>query len=189
MTCQEALSLLDQYIDNELLPNQAAAVKEHFENCSDCFEEFQLARKVKLLLKENHGPKPDDNYWSEVTELTLARISDIEQTDRVEPTYSEEFIVRRKALVRSIISVAASMVILFSALFIGLQHNKQISTINQYSSPVLATADVRDLLAPDNTTIFSREYQCKLAQGMLLVGMPGTLGRFAGLPELINEIE
>ena len=96
---------------------------------------------------------------------------------------------RRNALVRSIVSVAASMAILFSALLIGSTQNQQISTANQSGSPVLATADVRDFLASDDTELFSSEHQRRLTLGMLLIGMPGSLGRFAALPELLNGIE
>ncbi|MBU8932424.1 MAG: zf-HC2 domain-containing protein [candidate division Zixibacteria bacterium] len=189
MTCRDILSQLDRLIDDELSPDQAATMHRHFNECTACREEYELAQRMVMALETMTTPVPNSDYWSEVNGLVLARTVDGEIAADSKYPFANQKGLQRKALVRSILSVAASMVILFSALLIGSQHQTQMSTVNTATSPVLATADVRELLASDNTAIFSREHQIRLAQGMLLVGLPGSLGRFAGLPELFNTVE
>jgi len=55
--------------------------------------------------------------------------------------------------------------------------------------PILATAPVSELLGVDNSPMVTRSEQIQLAKGMLLMGAPGFLGRFAGIPDLMVTAE
>lgn len=189
MTCQDALLHLDRLIDDELTTDQAAPVHQHFQECKVCREEYELARKVLRTMGSITAPIPGQDYWSEVQGLVLARTVEGETSEVEEPAYREQKGLQRRALACSVLSVAASIAILFSALLIGSQQQQQATVLGPDAAPVLATADLRDLLASDKTALFTKEHQVRLAQGMLLVGLPGSLGRFAGLPELFNTVE
>lgn len=185
MTCQDTLSCLDQLVDDELTDEQKAQVMEHINTCDKCKKEFEELKQIKYLLSKIKTDEPSEEYWSEVTGLINARTLDVQPIDFDHRSHTEQLSIKRNSLLRSIISTAAALAILFTALLLGSQQNQvslaQIGT----GSPVLATADVRDLLSSDNKPLFSANDQRHLAQGMLLVGLPGVLGRFAALPELI----
>ncbi|MFH2050341.1 MAG: zf-HC2 domain-containing protein [bacterium] len=185
MTCQDTLSCLDQLVDNELTNEQKAQLMEHIETCANCKREFEELKQIKNLLSRAKVFEPSEEYWSEVTGLIKAKTIDVEPVDSDHRTHNEQLSINRNALMRSIISTAAALAILFTALLLGSQQ-KQVSFARTESGrPIFATADVRDLLSSDNKPLFSFKDQRHLAQGMLLVGIPGVLGRFAILPDLM----
>lgn len=185
MTCQETLSCLDQLVDDELTNEQKTQLMEHIESCASCKREFEELKQIKKLLSKAKAFNPGEEYWSEVTGLIIAKTTDVESVESGHRPHNEQISIKRNALMRSIISTAAALAILFTALLLGSQQ-KQVSFARTESGrPVFATADVRDLLSSDNIPLYSIKDQRHLAQGMLLVGIPGLLGRFAVLPELM----
>jgi anti-sigma factor (TIGR02949 family) len=51
MNCDEALSLLYDYVDKEVSEIDAREIKEHLDNCGHCLERYKLEESVNDLLK------------------------------------------------------------------------------------------------------------------------------------------
>ena len=185
MTCQEVLSYLDDLIDDELPPTKVESVRKHMEQCLSCREEYDRTVQLLTVLKQRKPLIPDDTYWDEVTALIMAKTVEAVQSNSVVQTQVQDISAKRTALIRAIVAAAASLAILFSALVIGSQQSQQL-TEKDLASPVFATADLRELLEPHDVGIFTKNDQLQLARGTLLIGSPGVLGRFAGMPELIT---
>jgi predicted anti-sigma-YlaC factor YlaD len=177
MICQRALSLLDDFLDNELAPATAADVKAHLDGCPTCRQAYDESRRLKELLKQKGTRDPGQDYWLETSQLILARTVQLSG-----PGYavSETVSDRRGAFVQALVSLAASLVILASAVVVGM---------NQSHAPdagggklLLSSAAGRQLnLAKGIITEAERQ---RLAKGMLLMGPPGLLGHVGGLTQL-----
>jgi anti-sigma factor RsiW len=190
MTCQCALSLIEDYIDENLFPAEAEQLERHLEGCSRCREEFRTAQRLKQLLKQMPRHDPGRDYWSETARLIRARTTDVPPNDRLTLGVTTDAVgARRNALVRAVVSVAASLFILVSEILIGAGQDQQVSRMDTVSAPILATAPVSELLGGDNGPVVTRAEQVRLAKGMLLMGAPGFLGRFTGLPDLTTSGE
>ena len=186
MTCQRALSLIDDYTDEDLSPAEAEQVERHLEGCSRCRGEFRTAQRLKQLLKQMPGHDPGRDYWSETARLIRARTIDVPPDDRLTLGVTIDAVgARRNALVRALVSIAASLFVLVSAILIGTSQDQRVSRMDAVSAPILATAPVSELLGADNSPMVTRAEQVRLAKGMLLMGAPGFLGRFTGLPDLM----
>ena len=51
MTCQEALRLVNEFIDGELDGVSSAEVKTHFEKCKRCYPHLELERHFREALR------------------------------------------------------------------------------------------------------------------------------------------
>jgi len=189
MTCQLALTLIEDFADGELTPSETEQVRKHLESCSRCREEYQATLQLKKLLRSTpvHDPGPD--YWSEIENLIRAKTIDSPTEEKTFSTRTESIAFHRHALVRSLVSVAASLLILVTAIFIGSSQDKRISKLNVSKTPLLATAPVSELLGDENVPVVTLAEQVLLAKGTLLLGPPGFLGRFIGLPDLMATSE
>ncbi len=190
MTCQRALSLIDEYIDEDLSPTEVEQVKRHLEGCSRCRQEFFTAQRLRHLLKQMPEHDPGRGYWSETARLIRARTIDVPPNDRPAFGVAVDAVgARRNALLRAAVSVAASLFVLVSAILIGTSQNQQLSRTEIAKAPILATAPVSRLLGSGNSPVVTPAEQVRLAKGMLLMGAPGFLGRFAGLPDVMDTGE
>jgi mycothiol system anti-sigma-R factor len=61
MRCADCLELLDAYLDNELLPEEAGDVRHHLAECPDCTRAFDELAATSRLLREGLAryPAPD----------------------------------------------------------------------------------------------------------------------------------
>ncbi|OPA73354.1 anti-sigma factor [Paenibacillus selenitireducens] len=50
MDCKQALSLMHDYMDNELAPNQVLLLKEHFAVCPACTERYDQLERTEMML-------------------------------------------------------------------------------------------------------------------------------------------
>jgi len=181
MTCRYTQSLLEDFVDGSLPHERAAEIQDHLTACSDCQAEYSELRRLKELLKTYEPKDPGREYFQETTELILARtVGQSHTTDSGQPDRRE----RRDAFVRAVLSAAASLVVLFSAMAIGNMDSPGASQSNRLNSPVLATLTVIEGLNTQVPSILPAEDRARLAQGMLLMGPPGLLGKFGGLMEL-----
>ncbi len=189
MTCPEAVSRLDDLADNALPDAEAVKVRDHIQSCDACRREYEQTIRLKRLLGGMTAPDPGDAYFQETTSLILARTVDAapEQPERI----SADDLRREKrgALLRAILSVAASIAILVSAILIGSSPEQQVLRSQTEHAPVLATADLRDVVGPHDLPVYSHKDRVRLARGMMLIGSPGFLGRFAGLPDMFNATD
>lgn len=109
MNCQDALDLLYDIIDREASEIDAQRVKEHLENCRDCFEVYRLEQSVQDLINERiknsaDAPKAED--------LKAKIISRLDEIDRENPNKRETSFFR---LTTRTLVAAASLVILIGA--------------------------------------------------------------------------
>jgi anti-sigma factor (TIGR02949 family) len=50
-TCEEAFRRMDEYLDRELAPDEAARVRVHLETCAACASEYMFEESVLLTVK------------------------------------------------------------------------------------------------------------------------------------------
>ncbi len=50
-TCEEVFARLDDFLDRELAPAEAALVRQHLETCEVCAGEYSFEQKVREDLK------------------------------------------------------------------------------------------------------------------------------------------
>lgn len=186
MTCQYAHSLLDGWLDSELSPEDNNQLDEHLDNCAQCRIEFESSAQVLDILNRRPIFQPPTSYWEEVTSLILARTVDNEPEASGKP--SQESLNKsgtlgsdysdRSILMRPLISVVASLGLLFAALFVGA--NKNLFT-PRADSPVVQEQSLtagKWLVNADDRYYISPEDEAMLTRGMLLLAPPGPLSRF-----------
>ncbi len=111
MNCQDALDLLYDIIDREASEIDAQRVKEHLENCRDCFEVYRLEQSVQDLINERVQNSFDT---PRVDDLKAKIISRLDEIDRENPNKRETSFFR---LTTRTLVAAASLVILIGASF------------------------------------------------------------------------
>ena len=189
MTCPFANRLIGDLVDGELSPAEVEQVRQHLEPCRRCREQHQETLRLTELLGHVPTFDPDPDYWSETSSIIRARtIASPVRRETYSPI-SEKAPPGRHALMRSSVSVMASLFLLVSAVLVGSSHEKRISRLNVVEAPILATAPVSELLADDQVPVVTRAEQVRLAKGTLLMGNPGFLGRFVGLSDLMPTSE
>jgi len=176
MTCHEALALLDDFVDGELDSSVAGAMRDHIEGCDSCRREYAATTRLKELLSRAPVEDPGQDYWSETTGLILARTVDTAVTPVSELSRARAG-TRRGDFVRSLISLAASIAILVSAIVVGQSHHRM--SIAAVGEPMLMTQSVVLQLPDDYPTLSLDSHRQNLARGMMLLGAPGHLGRIA----------
>lgn len=112
MNCQDALDLLYDIIDREASEIDAEQVKEHLENCRDCFEVYRLEQSVQDFLSEKIKVASSAPRVDELKTKILSRLDDI---DREDSTTREPRFFR---LTTKVFVAAASLVILIGAAFL-----------------------------------------------------------------------
>lgn len=191
MTCHQALSLLEDSVDNELSPSQAADLEEHLKACDSCRQEYQaslqLKQSLKQLQQDARVPDPGEDYWSEVTSLVLAKTVDSTTREPARVVDIRSNADDRRSLVRSLMLFAASLIIMLSAIYLGMQRNQMSASADFGTSPILMTATLSDVMASDNRAIVTREEENQMVRGMLALSTPGPVGRYGGLTELLSD--
>lgn len=188
MTCPEVVSYLDDLVDGSLSPDKSERVRDHIRRCEACRREFEMTERLKGLLAISGTLDPGDEYFVETEALILGRTVSNEQPVAAERGVDDTVASRRTALMRALASLAASLAILFAAIYIGSSDDIRQARHSAQVSPVLATADVRQMVGERGGQIFTQADQMRIAHGMLLIGSPGMLGRFAVFPEFDRTI-
>lgn len=178
MTCHDALALLEDHVDGELSPDKEAFVKKHLAACAACREEFETSLVLKELLGQNQPFDPGEEYWSDTIRLIRARTTESTVSETQIISVSSRRSMERGAFVRSLVSVAASLIVLFSALLLGSGKQEQIARLTASEPPVYVSTPLEQVVGSDNTIIVTQDENTRLARGMLLLGAPGSLGRF-----------
>jgi anti-sigma factor RsiW len=182
MTCHTALTLLDDYADGQLDSSSAGELEEHLEGCTSCRRELAETRRLKELLGQSISPSPGSDYWSQTTRSILARTVGL---DYQRETASSRERSKKSAFIRSVITLAASIAVLFSAVYIGENQDRSPATfeVAQAGGPVFLSAAVARQLDP-RAPVYTQEDRRRLARGMLLMGPPGIPGRLAIMAEM-----
>ncbi len=184
MTCRDALPLLEDLADQELSPQQTAAVRGHLETCESCRIEFERTVQLKRLLRESAVPEPEPGYWTEVDAIIRARTVDSVPLLREEAELAEKQNQSRRLLVRSVAVFAASAVLLVSTLLITKQRSEQPDAMMSPTA-TLMTADLKMRVDSQTARVLNRNEQMRIAGGSMVVGAPSMVGRYsllAGAP-------
>ncbi len=189
MTCQHLLSLLEDYVDNDLSATDRARVSEHLDCCATCRAEYEAIRNLKGLLKRQPTTDPGQPYWSEVSSLILARTVEaapLAQSGRTLRLDTSE----RTTFIRALVSAAVSVSILVAALFLGsgveLQQPVAVLVAKQ---PLLISSSLTGLVDANHGSIITRDEQIRLVRGLSLLGPPGAIGRFPVIPNLMTTFD
>jgi hypothetical protein len=181
MICLRALSLLDDYLDHELPESVTTEVKSHLDQCDSCRREFEESRYLKELLKQKGPRDPSKDYWLETSQLILAKTVQ-QYGDNGLYASSETDADNRGPFLQALVSLAASLVILASAVVVGMSQGNAPDA-GVVGGPILFSSSVSRQLNADQTIITEDERQ-RLAKGMLIMGPPGLLGHFSGMTQL-----
>jgi len=191
MSVRHTQALLEAYLDNELSDSERREVEHLLDTSPEYRRDYQELVRLKEMLHNARVPDPGPDYWSETTELILARTVDNPTQDlqrtAVQPTQAD----RRRAFVLALASAVLSLAILISAVAIGSQHQRQeqaatITSINQ--SPILVTAPLRLMMDDPISDFYTPSDELRLARGMLLIGLPGFAGKLAGLTDFSDVL-
>ncbi|HWR83609.1 MAG TPA: zf-HC2 domain-containing protein [Candidatus Deferrimicrobium sp.] len=190
MTCQQALLLLDDYTDGRLVSASELQLRSHLDLCRKCREEFAAVGRLRLLMSRMPKPDPGPEYWLQTQRRIVARA--IDSTVERSPATSLKRVSSpsqgRAGLGRALVSLAASLLVLFGAILLGTGTDTRLTSADSAESPVLATAPVSQLIGPDRRPIITPTEQMRLARGMTMMGAPSFIGKFAGLKDLTDTV-
>lgn len=186
MTCLELRFQLDRYLDRELTADEMAQADAHLQRCSICRDEIASHQQLKQLLASSRPThEPQDGYWDQSHERIMARTSLSDKpADNLSVTSSPErsYI----PLMRSILSVAASVALLAAALVLGSRHDRPAVAMHGPSGQIIVSAEMADALeSPDGGPLTMGD-QRRIGTASILAGGPGLLGRFSCLPGLLR---
>lgn len=85
--CSEVLDHLYEYLDREMPDSDCEKFKEHFDECSPCFEKYGLEQEVKKLVKRCCG---QDDVPTDLRAKVMSRIEVIRQGQGPEAAESSE---------------------------------------------------------------------------------------------------
>lgn len=181
MTCPYFRSLLDDFIDRELSTSLETSLKGHLDVCEACRAEYEESVRLRALLSDLLVPEPATGYWQESAEIIKART--IESGDFVDlVALDEQRRLERNSFYRSLVAVAASLIVFFGSLLIGSSNS--LTGTNWASGPIRGdtTAAMGGAQADiSRANYISTDEQELIAGGMLLVGTPGMLAGSSSL--------
>lgn len=187
MTYRPLLALLEDSVDKELSPEDAAELRRLLEASPDLQADLAASVRLKELLSSLAVPDPGAAYYDELTELILARTTGVGLVDtvqRVRPV--DETADERGMFVRSLASAVASIFLFFAAIFVGSQGEWTIASMKGDSGRLVTVAVAQQLGRPDFALVTAADRD-RISQGMFLLSPPG-LGSYllAGMPDVIR---
>jgi len=186
MTCLEFRSILDQLVDQELSTSDKQLADEHIRVCTLCSQELASQQSLKKLLTGHLPPgRPPDAYWDQSRDRVLARTVLSADLDRRESDTSEDRFAYMPVM-RSVLSVAASIALLATALLLGSRHDRPAVMVQDHTRQIIVTADIAELLTSPDGGPLTLGDQRRIGQASILLGGPGMAGRFNYLPGLLR---
>jgi predicted anti-sigma-YlaC factor YlaD len=179
MTCGQVGALLSEYLDNDLTAEQAAQIKAHLSECAECRTESDDLLAVKNALGSSSVGLPKQEYWDQTEELILEKTTRAVQ--KITPVRSS---ADRQSFTRALVSLAASLVILVSALMVGGDLHSQLARQESEQSPALVTISVQESVGGHHKTFHAMDEEYQLTRSLILIAPPGMLGRFVMPPEI-----
>ena len=184
MTHRHITDVIDDYIDNELDTDTNEEVRRHIERCRSCRAEYELALRLRKVLSGNSAPDPGEDYFNEVSALILAKTVDTVSSETVVTNLEQQRRNNRSAFYRSLVSVAASLIIFFSALIFGSTQDKAVTV--KVTSPETTLSMASSTENDDNDIeIITASEQRNLIKGIILLGTPGNFEQYGILSDLL----
>ncbi len=185
MTCRHTMSLLEKFVDKELDQIQLSEIEQHLDSCLECNSEFREATRLKEMMTNIKVSLPGEIYWNETTDLILAKIENpIPRDHSNQRTY--DVTQTKHSLLRAVVSFGVSLLVLFSAIWIGSFQEPNLTIISNDDQKIFVTTSLLNLNKNSNYTVLTKEEQTRLTRGMLMIGAPGYLGRSAMIMDLVS---
>lgn len=187
MTHRHKLSLLGDFVDNELSGEELEEFKGLLAESEDLRAEHELTARLKELLRQKRAPDPGEAYFDGLTRLVEARTIETElapaepEPDRTDPGY------QRRMFVRALLSAAASLFLFFAALTIGSRQSALFTQGDDVTSGVFLAGAAAEQYAQPGLALATAEERASLRQGVFLLSPPGSIGRLSALQELIGR--
>lgn len=185
MTHRHKMSLLGDFVDNELSDADRAAFRQLLAESDDLRTELEHTVRLKQLLRQKLAPDPGEPYFDELTRLIEARSVERgnppaeTESDRVDHSY------QRRMFVRSLASAAASLLLFFAALAIGSRHDYIVSR-NEAPGVFLAGA-AAEQFEQQGMELATVEEQSSVRKGIFLLSPPGSIGRLYAMQDMIGR--
>lgn len=181
MTHRHALSLLEDLVDDELPADKLAELRRLIEDDPGLQRELARSRRLRELLGNIKTPDPGRQYWDETTSLILARTVEAERAQS--EAYTERF-----SLVRALFSVAASIAILITALYVGSNGRTPMPLAGADNNPAaFVAASEQATLSTVRFPVYDHDDALRLAQAMIVMGPPGVFGKCLLFPERVDK--
>lgn len=68
LSCRQVTAVLQEYLDNELAPDEVPKVLAHLEKCRDCGLEAEIYTSMKSSL-QSHQEEPSDDSMAKIRAL------------------------------------------------------------------------------------------------------------------------
>ena len=96
-SCDDVLSHVFEFLDNETEPERRAVIAEHLEDCSPCLRQFGIEQEFKALVRRRCGGDPTPVGLRDRIKVQLTTVSVEEDGTqvRVEKTSVETWTVDR----------------------------------------------------------------------------------------------
>jgi anti-sigma factor RsiW len=78
-TCQDSINLLLDYLDGEMAPELAAALREHLEGCEPCVEFLHSYEATPRLCRKALEARMPESVAERLTDFLRARLPDCGQ--------------------------------------------------------------------------------------------------------------
>ena len=181
MTHRLPSSLLEDFLDDELPQEQTETVRRHLEQSPELKRDYTVAVRLKSLMRRMPPPDPGEEYWTEVTDLVLARTAGRSTSVGRETLGKTAGPEQKRAFYRALFSAAAALMIFFATVLLGSYHQQQRAE-SAGQQTVLMTAALADQVDQGKRAVMTDSELASTSAGMLLLGSPGHVGRFAMLP-------
>ena len=187
MTHRHKMSLLGDFVDNELTGEDLAEFKRLLAESEDLRDEHELTVRLRELLRQNQAPDPGAAYFDELTRLIEARTVDSRtaaaplSADRPDPVY------QRRMFVRALLSAAASLFLFFAALTVGSRHSDYLSQQATPDAGVFFAGTAAEQVNSQVPELATAEERTSVSQGIFLLSPPGSIGRLTGLQDVIGR--
>jgi len=117
MKCSKAKKFISEYIDGDLDPKKASTLKEHLEACPDCQKHLRDFQKITDQAKGLEKKAPSEQAWFRIQ----ARLREEKQKEKVPTWGGRERILLFPAKLRYAVSAAFLLLVVVSAVIIGLR--------------------------------------------------------------------
>ena len=184
MTHRHVTDVIDDYIDDELDISTSEEVRRHIEQCRACRAEYELALRLRKILSGNSAPDPGEDYFNEVSALILVKTVETAPSETIVTNLEQKRRDNKRAFYRSLVSVAASLVIFFTALVFGSTQNKPITVNIPSSEESYRQARTQEETGDDYEIITVSEHR-NILKGMILLGSPGHFEQCGILSDLL----
>ena len=182
MTRRHDLSLVDDLVDNELPPERAAEVQKLIESSPEWRDRYQETTRLVNALRQKKISDPGETHWVDSANRVLSRTAAFDG-------YDDRFITKKEyqagvgSLVKSMLSLAASIAILLATVYLG-SNTEQLTKQAPNSHAILVAAPLVQPVHSYPSAFSGHDSQARMARGVMLLGTPGMLGRMVGLAEI-----